>query len=81
MIKTTIYLPADLQHQLEALAKQEKRSKADLIREALQNYIQTKPRRLPKSLGIGQDGTLAAEDIDNWLKENWIKHLEHDNSR
>lgn len=79
MTKTTIYLPEDLQHQLEALAKQEKRSKAEVIREALQSYVEKKPRRLPKSLGIGQDGTLAAEDIDSWLKENWIKDLEHDN--
>jgi hypothetical protein len=79
MTKTTIYLPEELQYQLEALAKQEKRSKAELIREALLNYIAQKPRRLPKSLGMGQDGTLAAEDIDGWLKENWIKDLEHDN--
>ncbi|MCA9838406.1 MAG: CopG family transcriptional regulator [Trueperaceae bacterium] len=80
MTKTTIYLPEDLQHDLEALAKQENRTKADLIREALRTYVQQKPRRLPKSIGMGQDGSLGASEIDSWIKENWIKDLGLDNA-
>ena len=53
MQETTIYLPEDLRHDIEMLAKQEKRSKADFIRHALRAYVDQKPRRFPKSIGIG----------------------------
>ena len=36
-------------------------------------------RRPFKSVGMGQDGTLEAGKIDDWLKENWRKSLGVDN--
>ena len=80
MHKTTIYLPEDLRHDIEVLAKQEKRSKADFIRNALKTYVDQRPRRLPKSIGMGQDGALPGDQIDDWLKKNWAKDLNVDNA-
>ena len=42
MKKTTIYLPDDLKKKVEAMAKQEKKSEADVIREAVSSVIEAK---------------------------------------
>jgi Ribbon-helix-helix protein, copG family len=37
--KTTIYLPDDLKKEVEAMAKQEKKSEADVIRDAISSAV------------------------------------------
>lgn len=41
--KTTIYLPDDMKKKVEAMAEQEKKSEADIIRDAINTAIQSKP--------------------------------------
>lgn len=67
-MKTTVYLDAAEYRRLKALAKEEGRSAADLIRSAVSDYTRRHggPRR-PASIGVGRsgDGTLSerAEDL------------------
>lgn len=66
--KTTVYLnPADYRR-LQALARAEGRSTAELIREAVSEYADRRaPVRLPRSIGAGRSsrGDLSerAEDL------------------
>lgn len=73
MIKTTIHIPADEMAALEALAKSEARPKAQLIREALSQYVAERGRKLPDWIGMieDDDGTLTSDNVDEWLRANW----------
>jgi len=70
MKKTTIYLPDDLKERVEAVAKNEGKSEANLIREAIAtavNEYDTPEPRLPLTKkGLG-DPTIA-ERIDDLLE-------------
>jgi metal-responsive CopG/Arc/MetJ family transcriptional regulator len=58
MRRTTIFAEDDLLNEIKDFAKQEKRSVAELIRDALDQYIQTKRKPVqPLSfIGIGESG-------------------------
>lgn len=71
MRKTTVYLPDELKAALEVRARSERRSEAELIREAVADrvYRGDGPRpRLPLgSIGLGDPR--AAERVDELLEE------------
>jgi predicted transcriptional regulator len=71
MEKTTLYIAGDLHRQLQELAKREKRSQAQLIREALTEYLAAKSRPWPKSIGAGEDSEISGRDVKDWLRANW----------
>ena len=73
MKKTTIYLTEGLDSELDALSRRKHRPKADLIREALSEYIHDEQPALPRWIGMikDDDGSLRSDNVDEWLKENW----------
>jgi hypothetical protein len=71
MQKTTLYLSDEQHAALKYLARRTSRRRADLIREAVDDYLSRQPRQMPRSIGIISDPNLRAVDIDDWLKENW----------
>jgi hypothetical protein len=73
MEKTTVYLPIALKSELKILAKRSKRTEAEMIREALADYVDQRrtPRPLPKSLGMVSDGSFEAADYEAYLDEHW----------
>lgn len=71
MSKTTLYLPVELQRALRAEAKRSGTSQADLVRQALAAFLAGRQRPLPSSLGIVADGSLAARDTEDWLRNAW----------
>lgn len=59
MLKTTVYLDEDVLLTLRRLADAEKRSQADIVREALQRYlqrIQAPNSNLPSGIGRYHSG-------------------------
>ncbi|WP_448569608.1 ribbon-helix-helix domain-containing protein [Thermus sp.] len=70
MVKTTLYLPQELKRLLEMRARQEGRSQAELIREAIERYLS---RPGSKSLGAGADPELAGRSAEAWLEAAWGK--------
>jgi predicted transcriptional regulator len=55
--KTTVYLDTSDYRRLKALAREEGRSAADLVREAVSEYARRQPERSrPRSLGVGHSG-------------------------
>jgi len=69
--KTTLYLPHSLQLRLRESARRAGRSQADVVRAALERYLDDgRPRRLG-FVGLGQDRHLAARDSEAWLEREW----------
>lgn len=71
MEKTTLYLDATLHRQIRELAHRSGRPQAELIREALEQYVQAQDRPMPRSVGAGADGTIGARESESWLKAQW----------
>lgn len=71
MDKTTLYLPDELKRALHDAARRLGRTQADLVREALAVYLRAQPKPLPRSLGAGADGEVAARDSEAWLRSQW----------
>jgi predicted transcriptional regulator len=69
--KTTLYLPGELQSILRQLARRTGRAQADLIREALTEYVSRQEHPRPRSIGAGEDADLAARDSEAWLRREW----------
>jgi hypothetical protein len=68
MTKTTVYLPNDLKRALARLARQQGRSEAELLREAVARLTATgtaPPPTLPLFRGAGPS---IAEDVDRALE-------------
>lgn len=73
MEKTTIYLPPELHRALKDAARVEKKPQAEVLRRALEEYLGRQERRLPLSLGLGEDEELSGADSEDWLFEQWGK--------
>lgn len=71
MEKTTLYLPDDLRRALADEGRRSGRPQAQLIREALGNYLADRPRPLPLSIGIGADGKVTGKRSEDWLRREW----------
>jgi hypothetical protein len=70
--KTTLYLPPETQRGLRELARRTGRRQAEVIREALELYLQQHGQRpRPRSIGAGEDVELAARDSEDWLNARW----------
>lgn len=71
MKKTTLYLPDDLKQKIEAVARRERRSEADVIRDAIATVVNGKSAPAPRipltTKGFG-DPTIA-ERVDELLDE------------
>ena len=71
MQKTTLYLPDTLNQQLKVEAKRQNKSQAELMREALAGYVQSRPRTLPRSLGLADDAGVSAAESEDWIHGRW----------
>lgn len=72
MVKTTIYLPERLKRRVEQIARIERRSEAEVIRAALEDFtaVHERPRpTLPLFSGPAQ--TNIAERVDEALAEGF----------
>lgn len=71
MVKTTVYLPDPLKRALAAASETEGKSEAEIIREAVQDWITRTARRAPKlplvdtSLGDPTIASRADELLDD----------------
>ena len=55
--KTTVYLDGPAYRRLQQLARQERRAAAELVREAVVEYVRRRaPARRPRSLAAGRSG-------------------------
>ncbi len=73
MIKSTFYVASDRMAALDALSKQEARPKAEILRDALDEYLDRHARPLPSWIGMihDDDGSLTSTNVDEWLGAHW----------
>ncbi len=73
MKRTTVYLPEALKASLERIAAAERRSEAELIREALSEALErrTPPRPQIPLLETGFGDPTVAERVDDFLNEGF----------
>ena len=72
MRKTTIYFPDAMKIEIEAVSKMEQRPEAEIIREAVNSYLEDRrSRRWPRSIGMVADGTFDPADDERYLAEHW----------
>jgi predicted DNA-binding protein len=71
MDKTTVYLTPTQRRRLAEAARRSGRRQADVIRSALDAYLDHEPAVRPRSIGAGEDEALSADDTEAWLRERW----------
>jgi hypothetical protein len=76
MEKTTLYLPDQLQRELREAAQREGRPQAELVREALDAYLRSRPRPQPASIGMLEDTEVRARDAKRWVRDRWSRRDE-----
>jgi len=71
--KTTIYLPDALERRMRQAAELLGRSRADIAREALEQYLDRceNQRGLPPSVGMGDNNATAAASYKERLAKGW----------
>ncbi len=77
MEKTTVYLSEEIQRGLGALARKTGRPKAELIREALERYIEAEDDFvLPSWVGAAKGGPVTdSSTIKQEARAAWYGHL------
>lgn len=83
MIRTQLYLPKALYQEIDLVAKREKKPKAEIIRDALEEGLQKKKAKtnagdallrlaaLGKKLNVKNDDPHLSTNIDKYLYEEW----------
>jgi predicted transcriptional regulator len=68
MEKTTLYLPTELQRALKDAARRSGRPQAELVRDALTQYLAEQPRPMPRSIGMANSGEIPATEVKAWIR-------------
>ena len=73
MKKTSVYLPSHLQQALKQAAHSEDRTQAEVLRTALEEYLERRERPRMRSVGIGGDAELYGTESEDWLHAAWVE--------
>lgn len=71
MKKTTVYLDDAVLAEIKIVSRSEGRSEAELLRNAVDEYLERRRAALPSIFGKGSGGKFDAADSEDWLHENW----------
>lgn len=71
MDKTTLYVSPETRRALQEESRRSGRAQAELIREALKEYLEKRPRPLPGSIGILASGKMTGRTSAAWLRREW----------
>lgn len=74
-VRTTIYLPHALERRMRQVAELLGKSRADITREALEQYLERceRQRGLPPSVGMGDNSGAPAASYRDRLDQSWGK--------
>ena len=71
MQKTTLYLTDQIQRDLKDAARRTGRTEAELVREALGQYLSQHARPWPKSIGMASNPEVQGRETEEWLRAHW----------
>ncbi|HET9661477.1 MAG TPA: hypothetical protein VFP05_14160 [Thermomicrobiales bacterium] len=70
MADSTLVVPTDLKIEIEERSRKEQRPEAEILRDALRQYIEHQPT--PRSSAVPADGSLDPVEEAEYLKEEWM---------
>ncbi len=75
MHRTTIFLPLEVEQQLEDFARRTGRRRAQVVREAVILYLEGQARPRPSLIGSARtnDPTVSARNAKAWVHQQWDK--------
>lgn len=78
MKRTTIFLTDDLERLLQETARRTHRPQAEIVRDALSQYLGAQPRPWPRSIGVGSNAEpdVTSETVKGWVRERWQQELD-----
>ncbi|GAC1470853.1 MAG: hypothetical protein PVSMB7_22040 [Chloroflexota bacterium] len=78
MKRTTIFLTDDLEQMLQETARRTHRPQAEIVRDALSQYLRAQPRPLPRSIGVGANAepSVTSENVKEWVRDRWQQELD-----
>lgn len=78
MKRTTIFLTDDLERLLQETARRTARPQAEIVREALSQYLQGQARPWPRSIGMGEnaDQSVTSNTVKAWVREQWQQDVD-----
>jgi predicted transcriptional regulator len=78
MKRTTIFLTEDLERRLQETARRTRRPQAEIVRDALSQYLHGQTRPWPRSVGVGEnaDRAVTSENVKGWVRERWRQEME-----
>ncbi len=71
MEKTTLYLPPEMHRALREIARRERKSQAEIIREALAAHLKRYENVEFAFIGVAEDDELSGRDSEAWLEKAW----------
>jgi hypothetical protein len=71
MKKRTVYFSEEMAAEVKIRARQERRTQAAVIREALAVYLADTKGTLPSFVGMVSDGSFSGADDETYLAEHW----------
>ena len=71
MKKTTLYLEESVLAELKLTSRSEGRTEAEILREAINDYLERRRSALPTIVGTGTGRKFTAAESEDWLLENW----------
>lgn len=71
MKKTTLYLDDAVLAEIKIVSRSEGRSEAELLRNAIDDYLERRRSELPPIFGTGSGGKFTGAESEDWLRENW----------
>jgi len=71
MKKTTLYLEEEVLAEIKLTSRSEGRSEAEILREAIDDYLERRRSALPSIFGQGVGTKFTAAESEDWLRENW----------
>jgi predicted transcriptional regulator len=78
MRRTTVFLTDDLDRLLQETARRTQRPQAEIVREALSQYLNAQSRPWPRSVGMGADAdsTVTSDNVKDWVRDRWSHEIE-----
>jgi hypothetical protein len=78
MKRTTVFLTDELDRMLHEAARRSHRPQAEIVRDALEQYLRAHGRPWPRSVGMGRspDRAVTSDNVKDWIREEWGRELE-----
>ncbi len=76
MKKTTLSLEEDVLAEIKLMSRSQGRSQAEILREAIDDYLERRRSELPSIFGKGSGGKFHGADSEDWLLKTGI-HVDH----